>query len=348
VVLTKLQRFSEAAEAGRRATELQPSASTYNNLVGALTALGRADDAIAACRKAIELDPNHHGAHNNLGSMLGRIGRHADAVTSFRRALALVPNYADALHGLGFSLDRLGDRAGAIAAIDAALKLKDDPAWRFELEAMRGAAAPATAPAEFVRALFDQAATTFDQTLRENLHYRTPEHLFAAVTAVRRGDGWDIMDLGCGTGLAATLFRSLARRLVGVDLSSQMIEQAKKRNLYDELSVGDVVTALQASAVQFDLIIAADVFVYIGDLGEVFAAAAAALKTDALFAFSVERHEGEGYALRPQTRRFVHSEPYLKMLSQTHRFEVASLTTATLRRESGSDVVGLIVVLRRP
>ncbi len=124
------------------------------------------------------------------------------------------------------------------------------------------------APAAFVTAVFDNAAEQFDRHLHDSLEYRGPELLLDAVSRLAGGplQNLHILDLGCGTGLAGELFRPLARRLDGVDLSSKMLEQATAKRLYDRLAVGDVVEFLAGGENQYDLIIAADVFVYLGDL----------------------------------------------------------------------------------
>ena len=133
---------------------------------------------------------------------------------------------------------------------------------------------PAQIPGVLLTDLFDRYAPTFDDHLRGELQYTLPEKITDAIAAVRPAGLQDVLDLGCGTGLCGPLLRPWAEHLCGVDLSPLMIEQAKAREVYDTLEVADLVTAMRQAERGFDLLVAADVFLYIGDLSPVFEAAA--------------------------------------------------------------------------
>ena len=100
-----------------------------------------------------------------------------------------------------------------------------------------------------------------------------------------------VLDLGCGTGLAGAAFRSRAAYLSGVDLSPAMIEKARARDIYDALAVGDLETALAQEGPAFDLILAADTLVYLGDLAPVFGVIATHLSPDGYFLFTAEAQD---------------------------------------------------------
>src|SRR4029077_18883888 len=93
-----------------------------------------------------------------------------------------------------------------------------------------------------VRTLFDQYAPRFDRAL-EDLGYRAPALLRDAVTAHGTRFG-TMLDLGCGTGLAGAALRPQVDWLVGVDLSPKMIEEARRKGVYDRLAVGDIAAFL--------------------------------------------------------------------------------------------------------
>jgi predicted TPR repeat methyltransferase len=156
-----------------------------------------------------------------------------------------------------------------------------------------------------------------------------------------------ILDLGCGTGLAGAAFKPLSRRLDGVDLSPAMIEKAKLRHIYDNLAVTDLQTALCTPGPDYDLILAADTLVYLGDLKTVFDAAPARLHSDGYFLFTVESAEGSGFELGPK-RRWRHSEAYLRGLAQDVGLAVAGLVAAAPRREANQPVEGFAVALAKP
>ena len=168
-------------------------------------------------------------------------------------------------------------------------------------------------PPAYVRALFDQYAPRFEAALVDDLGYRGPSLLFKAVlsarAAVRKPAFFKrAIDLGCGTGLAATAFAKEVDHFTGIDLSPRMIEQARLTGLYAELEVADMVQGLRdrpdASA---DLILAADAMVYVSDLAAVLSEARRVLMPGGLLAFTAETHDGEGVILG-EGLRYAHSE----------------------------------------
>src|SRR5947209_13086004 len=189
----------------------------------------------------------------------------AAAADLFAQAVELSPGFASAWFALGETRERLGDRDGARAAFARAQAADPQDRHGAALHLARlGAVDPATAALHgYVRTLFDQYAPRFDRAL-EDLNYSAPAMLRDAVRAHGARFG-TMLDLGCGTGLAGAAFRPQVDWLVGVDLSSKMIEEARKKGLYDRLTVGDIAQHLaerRAQNANFHLIIAADVFAY--------------------------------------------------------------------------------------
>ncbi|HEY1552018.1 MAG TPA: methyltransferase domain-containing protein, partial [Kofleriaceae bacterium] len=155
---------------------------------------------------------------------------------------------------------------------------------------------------------------------------------------------WDIVDLGCGTGLCGVAFHDRARRLVGSDLSPRMIELARARGIYAELYAEDLlVTLARANA---DLVIAGDVFVYVGALEATFAACATTLRTGGWLAFSTERQSGDGVMLQPSLR-YAHSDRYICELATSTGFTVVGQREATLRTDHGRPIAGTFWALQR-
>ncbi len=156
---------------------------------------------------------------------------------------------------------------------------------------------------------------------------------------------WTVLDLGCGTGLCGLLFRNVARRLIGIDLSPRMIEKARERGVYDELHVDELTEYLARLEKWVDLIVAADVLVYIGDLAPVLANARRALKAGGLFAFFVEHADGDDFALLP-SERFVHGTGYVTRQTSAAGFAIETVDRATLRKEGRGPIVGDVYLLR--
>ncbi len=355
-MLASLGRKQEAAESFRKSVELQPSmAEAHNNLGIALRDLGDIEGATESFETAIRHAPRFVSALLNLGSTLIKCRRPERAVEVCRCACELNPELADAHMALGLALELAGQNEESANCLREAIRLKPESAeWQFHLAASNGHAGPSIAPAEYVASLFDAYAARFDEHLRGSLHYQIPELILNAVHAAAPDRRFDILDLGCGTGLCGALFRPVANRLFGIDLSPEMIRAASSRGIYSELRVSDIVNSLASCTAEFDLILAADVFIYVGDLRETFRLTSVALRPDGLFAFSVEAAEEsphgntsvDGYHLNP-SRRFSHTLGYVRQLAAQHGLAEVSAELATLRTQAGSDVLGWIVVLTR-
>jgi predicted TPR repeat methyltransferase len=203
-----------------------------------------------------------------------------------------------------------------------------------------------------VHALFDGYAQSFDRHLVERLTYRAPamirEALLRACAARERRFQFDrALDLGCGTGLMGRTLADDCATIEDVDLSPRMLAEAAKTQAYGVLREGALLPFLQeAPEGGADLIVAADVFVYLAALEPVFGAARRALRPDGLFAFTVQAHAGEGYALGEEAR-YSHGEPYLRGVAAELGFAVPFLEAASTRQDRGADVPGFVVVLRR-
>jgi predicted TPR repeat methyltransferase len=332
----------------RRAVALQPgNAAFHANLGGVLAELGRGPEAVAPYDAAVRLDPRQPRWLNTLGVLYTALGRPAEAAVCFQQALRLWHDYPEALTNLTGILADLGRIEEAAACSRRLLALRpDDPAARFLHAAVTGDARPPTAPPALVTGLFDQLAPSFDEHLLQALDYRGPQLLRAAVPDRPGERRLDILDLGCGTGLCGLAFRDLARSLTGVDLSARMLDQARARGVYDHFIPGDLTAVLRAAPGAYDLILAADVFIYVGDLAPVFPAVHAALRPGGRFVFVVEADDGPGYVLRP-TRRYAHAPAYVRALAQSCGLTERGRTRAVLRKERDQPVEGDVYVLER-
>jgi predicted TPR repeat methyltransferase len=203
----------------------------------------------------------------------------------------------------------------------------------------------------YVRRLFDQYAGRYDEALTERLTYRGPALLRDAIQALMDAAGRPmrfaaLLDLGCGTGLGGAAFRPFVDRLVGVDLSPAMVAQASAKGLYDRLSAASIEPFLAdeiGTGSRYDLVIAADVFVYVNDLAPIIGAAARVLAPSGLLAFTVETHGGEGVTLLP-TLRYAHGEAYIRDVLGQAALTPAQIATSSVRREKGLPVESLVVV----
>ncbi|TAD90846.1 MAG: methyltransferase domain-containing protein [Alphaproteobacteria bacterium] len=240
--------------------------------------------------------------------------------------------------------EALGDTAAAISALRQALV--EDPAdgigARLALARLTGEVTD-RASAAFVRRLFDDYAGRFDRELVDRLDYRAPAILRDLWGDLVLPPPAHVLDLGCGTGLGAAAFADLGAVIDGVDLSGQMLLRARARGLYRHLVEGDIETALaEAPAASADLILAADVLVYLGDLGAVLTQCRRVLAPGGALLFTVEAGEGADWTLH-DGNRFTHSEAYLTRLTGDAQRTI--LRPCTTRRDRGTDVPGLAVAV---
>ena len=303
-----------ATELFQRAVAHSPDVAAYQlNLGNARRAQRHLEPARDAYRRATELDPGLLGAWVNLGVVHNDLNRTADAVAAFTRALAIDPDYLPARHLLAALTGEHRD----------------------------------SAPMAYVIALFDDAAETFDELLA-GLQYRVPWHLRALLDELPgagRGD-WTVIDIGCGTGLCGPLFRDVAGTLIGCDLSEGMLIKADARAVYDQLLLAPLVELLRARDSDVDLVVAADVFIYVGALEAAFDAACRALCPGGLLLFSVERTDGDHFALRP-SGRFAHADAYIARLATERNFRVLRAQPTTIRIENSAPIAGQLYALQR-
>ena len=273
---------------------------------------------------------------------LAAAGDTAAAVALLAETMALAPGWPAGWFRLGEWYEALGEAAAAAESWDRALEA--DPADRLgaglKRDLARRVPVAEAMPAAFVEALFDQYAPSFDAALVDKLDYRAPGLLRAALAGRRFGRA---MDLGCGTGLAGEAFRDAVDWLAGCDIAAAMLGQAQGKRLYDRLEKTDLAELVVGET--YDLILAADVFVYLGALERIVAWCAGSLAPGGVLAFTVEAVEaGEAPVVLRESRRFAHSAAYLAEVLRAAGFTDLRLVEAPLRKDRGAEIRGYVVV----
>lgn len=266
------------------------------------------------------------------------------------QAIELAPDFASAWFTLGEIREQLGARDLAVAAFQKAQAADPDDRHGAGLRLMRLGAAPVSGmPQAYVQTLFDQYAPRFESSLVDDLGYRGPALLFKAVLSVRADARKPAffrraIDLGCGTGLAASAFARDVDHFLGVDLSPRMIERARATGLYAELEVADMLQGLRARPdASADLILAADAMVYVADLAPLLAEAGRVLSPGGLLAFTTETHGGEGVILG-EGLRYAHAAAYVRASVEAAGLQLPLLEDSSARNEDNVPVPGLVVV----
>ena len=297
------------------------------DLGNAMQSQGNLDQAATSYRRALTLNPEYADAHMNLGNVLKSQGRLDEAIECYRRAVALAPEMAAAHNCLGNALLEKGATREAIACYEQVVRLDPENGVKHLVAALSGSDSE-RAPSAYVEKLFDQYANQFDSHLVQTLSYSVPRKLTDLLRPFldANGEKWTVLDLGCGTGLSGAAIAQYARQLVGVDLSAKMLEKARERNLYHRLEHLDLLTMMQGEAASsYDVVFAADVFVYLGKLDDLVDQAQRLLRPGGLFAFSVESLEAlavDAPALEERrdyqlniTGRYAHSIAYLSRMA---------------------------------
>jgi predicted TPR repeat methyltransferase len=266
------------------------------------------------------------------------------------QATELAPGFASAWFTLGEIRQQLGERDTAIAAFRRAIAVDPDDRHGASLRLMLLGAEPLSGmPPAYVRALFDQYAPKFETALVDDLGYRGPSLLFKAVIGARatvRKPAFfkRAIDLGCGTGLAATAFAKEVDHFMGIDLSPRMIEKARATGLYAELEVNDMLTGLRGkSDASTELILAADAMVYVADLLPVLKEAMRVLVPGGLLAFTVETHNGDGVKIG-EGLRYAHGASCVRASVAAAGLKLSQLEALSARNEDNVPVPGLVVV----
>lgn len=364
-----------------KAVKLAPDrGSLWSNVGVALMEAGKVEKGLPYLQKAVELEPTNFSFRRNLALGLTNNGNGAEAadildglldekaedpqlvldlaaamvkagenpIEFLAEAVEVIDDDPRLWYALGEAYRAAGKIDEAIDAYDHCLEL--DPADRHGATlalALCGAdPAPPAPPSAYVAQLFDDYAGRFDIELIKGLDYKGPPLLAKLAEAVAPDRKFDCAyDIGCGTGLAAPYFRPLAQRLIGVDLSPKMIEQARARGLYDALAVGEAVAWMNAQGVRgADLIYAADVLVYIGDLTPFFAAVRRSLRPGGLLLFTTEATKDPSvpYELH-EGHRYAHGGDVLKQGLQAAGFVKLTVDSVSTRTNRGTPVPGWIV-----
>lgn len=369
-------QLDSAVEMLMHAIYLSPyTASFHHSLASTFFAKGDLKNAIAAQKSAVDLDGSCARFQTALGGYYMAIGRLDLARTTLENVLNALPGESGPMVLLGQTYTRLNMQHEAMAQFDAAQKIcpddpellmamakfwrkyaspekelealekmhkndPDDPELQYFLPKLAGEKMQA-APAAYVTKLFDQYAENFENSMRVDLNYQCPIEIAAVLTSHLPSSGIfdEVIDLGCGTGLVGEAIAGMAHRISGVDLSGNMIAQAKCKGIYDNLSVGDIVDAVRCAPQQYDLYIAADVFIYIGDLASLFSAMRRNAKKGALFIFTTESQEKPGFEILP-SGRYAHSRDYVTTLCAEHFIDIVSIENIDLRKEGDAILTG--------
>ena len=344
--LFRLNRFSEAAELLEIAKDKGCKGPVFDDLGEKLNSPAvKKEIEIKTIRGIIKDKPDFETAYLGLGNALKEQGKLEEAVEAYKKALAVKPDYAEAYSNMGVTLQQQGKLEEAIEAYNKALAIQPNNATASHVVSALTGLTTNTAPRAYVENLFDGYAKQFDESLVKRLEYRIPK-IISDLAQNLHGTGsmGSILDLGCGTGLLGLEIKEYCSNLEGIDLSYQMLEQARKNNVYDNLNHIDIVEHLSESELDFDYFMSTDVFIYVGELSDVFRLIKTRNKRSGRLIFSTEHTELNGFHLE-QSGRYSHSKSYIESLCSKFDYSMSHFSTAPLRKDKGQFLEGGLYVL---
>jgi len=357
-------------------------ASSYFAIAALFAQQGKIKEAIGGYQRVLSLKPKNAEAHNYLGLAYLALEKFQSAVVSFKNAVTIKSNYTEALMNLALTHKKMGDLESAIEIYRKSLVISPDQAkvhnnlgnalreqgrneealnsykkafainpeiqnTRHFLNALSGKTTD-KAPREYIERVFDTYAGNFEQDLLLNLSYDTPKLLKKRLKklGLLNSKFNKAADLGCGTGLAGVEFKAFANYWVGIDLSTKMLVEARKKKVYDEVLANEIIDGLEATNLSFDLFVATDVFIYTGNLSLIFECVNKHATNGALFIFSTEHLETGSFELN-LSGRYAHSQKYITVTSRSFGFTLVDFSRINLRKEHNSWIVGALYILKK-
>jgi predicted TPR repeat methyltransferase len=341
-------RINDAAAFARDVLRADPAHAGALHLVGRMALqTGDAEIALGSLERARAAAPNTPDILVSLGEALVAAGRPTDALPHLLAAIRLAPRSAPAFAMLADAQLESGDRQAALRTYRKVLTLDGKSQLAAHMVAALESESAHGAPG-YVSGLFDAYAPTFEQHVTGALSYDIPKRIAASLSRNSWASLASALDLGCGTGLVGAELSDRVDSIDGIDIAPAMVESARAKGLYRHLATGDYLQLLDgdsAFAGPYDLITAADVFIYVGGLEGTFVVIRKHLQPQGLFAFSVEEHEGEGVAVQA-SGRFAHARAYVEALAERSGFAVVEAEAAPIRKERHRQIMGRLFLLR--
>lgn len=314
-IYLRQQQFDLALKESLQQLNIEPHLECYYNAGVILTYKERLKDAIDYFQSALAIDETHLPSLINLASLYLKSRQMDAAILYYEKALSIEPNNPEIRHIL------------------SAIKPGDD--------------SPLRAPNEYVSHLFNQYAPHYDEHLIKLLNYSAPQLIIDALERhlAESLESLSVIDLGCGTGLMGECLKPISSKLIGIDISESMIEEAKNKHCYDTLIVGDIETGI-IDLGPADLITAADVLPYIGDLNPLFNAISLTLNAGGYFAATIEKGIDKPYQLQA-TVRYSHQIEYIKSRCKEYNLHIIAMDNVVIREQNKENIEGILMILKR-
>lgn len=309
-----------------------------NNMAATLIHFDRYEPALQYYAGLLRDEPRNVEYLYNSGVAEMGLGHLQAAQQLFQQVLSIDVRHFGALSNLAAIQMRLGDRLAACALLERALVIQpQDAASRFMLQALRGDRQEQHACPEYVQDLFNHYAVYYDAHMERVLDYAVPRRLWQLLHQDPVRSYPRALDLGCGTGLSGMIVRPLTQHLTGVDLAAKMLAIARGKSIYDELIEAELLAFLEQNTLKYDLVVAADVLPYLGDLSPLLAVMSTQLTSGAVFWFTTEISTDVPWVLQ-SSMRFCHHPDYIQQVCQQHQYTIIHQETIIARKQDEQDL----------
>ena len=346
ILLKKLGEFNLAIISYLKAINLKPGyIEACNNLGLIYSETNEIQKSIYFFEMAFKINSNNEITNFNLGNIYYKQKKLCKAEFHFKKAIKVNSNYTEAYYNLGILYHIQEKIELAKRCYEKTIKL--NPSFHEAKHMLNSLSGKTTksAPRKYVEKLFDNYAANFEKSLVKNLKYNTPKIIKEMIIDNNMVNLGSVLDLGCGTGLIGFELKFFFKNIDGVDLSKFMLEEANNKKIYNNLFHSDIKCYLTTRNLEYDYIIAADVFVYIGDLSKVFKLIKERNKYNGKFVFSTEHTNRKGYFITKKGR-YCHSFDYIKSLCKKFGYELLNFRKVALRKEDARNVVGGVYLLQ--
>ncbi len=341
----------------KRAVQSYPqSVEAGNLLAGICIELGYADEAVLVLAALYKKNPGDCWLCNMLSQAFQQKKEYDRALEMGWRAVVLSKGNSDQQINFGYLLYEIAIESPGTDVLTYIRRWQQeypkDPVAAHMAAAMLNSGHVSQIGRGYVQDIFDAFADDFEEVLGD-LDYAVPSLMRKTLEALAQNEKlkkMKILDAGCGTGLCGAYLRKYAkfRGLDGVDISEKMLAVAARKKIYTHLYNQDLNKFLSHRENIYDLINAADVLTYFGELGGLFVLLYEALKPGGRVLFSISENSVGGNYFLHMSGRFLHSSNYVENGLKKRGFIIEKMTRVKLRNEGEKEVWGWIVMARKP
>lgn len=343
VILLKQNKQQLAIDYFTRALALdENNLEAKNNLAATFIHNDRYENALVYYLELLKEYPNNLEYLYNTGVAQMGLGKIDDAINLFKQVLSIDNKHFGALSNLAAIKMRNRDRNGALDLLKKALEVEpSNKTTKFMLQALSHEQVGTCK--EYAADLFNHYALYYDKHMQDTLQYKLPQKLWEILNKLKLNNLNLILDLGCGTGLCGDVLKEFSKHLIGVDISSKMLEIAQNKGVYERLVSKDILEFLQEDKNKYDLIVCLDVLPYFGSLNKFFNYTSERLSNNGIFIFSTEISEIDDWQIQ-ESVRFKHAPQYILNLCKENNLLLEYNERVSARKQDNRDLEEIVYV----